>query len=143
GITKKFVPGGESFPQQMVIDDAGNGQGTVIEDPQPLDDDCSSEEQVQFGPDNKNIGDLLNAKGVTWGYFQGGFKPTDRTPAGKAECNAAHNVGEILGGSGKSGPLPFGTRFDYIPHHEPFQYYPSTANPHHLPPTGTDKIGRW
>src|SRR5262249_19131153 len=23
---------------------------------------------------------------------------------------------------------------DYIPHHEPFQYYTSTANPHHLPP---------
>ena len=26
---------------------------------------------------------------------------------------------------------------DYIPHHEPFEYYPSSANPHHLPPTGT------
>ena len=25
---------------------------------------------------NKNIGDLLNAAGVTWGWFQGGFKPT-------------------------------------------------------------------
>ena len=24
----------------------------------------------------KNIGDLLNQKGVTWGWFQGGFKPT-------------------------------------------------------------------
>ena len=24
---------------------------------------------------------------------------------------------------------------DYSPHHEPFQYYASTANPHHLPPT--------
>ena len=26
---------------------------------------------------------------------------------------------------------------DYIPHHEPFQYYASTANPHHLPPRST------
>jgi phospholipase C len=142
GITKKFVPSGGSFPLHMVIDDAGNGQGTVIEDPQPLDDDCSYREQVQFSTNNKNIGDLLNAKGVTWGYFQGGFKPTSRTTDGKAECNATHNIGEILGGSGKAGPLPFGPRTDYIPHHEPFQYYPSTANPHHLPPTGTDKIGR-
>ncbi len=126
----------------MVIDDAGNGQGTVIEDPQPLDDDCSYREQVQFSSNNKNIGDLLNAKGVTWGYFQGGFKPTSRKPDGKAECNATHNIGEILGGSGKDGPLAFGPRTDYIPHHEPFQYYPSTANPHHLPPTATDKIGQ-
>ena len=30
---------------------------------------------------------------------------------------------------------------DYIPHHEPFQYYASTANPMHLPPTSVAKIG--
>jgi phospholipase C len=38
--------------------------------------------------------------------------------------------------------LPFGTKPDYVPHHEPFQYYPSTANPHHLPPSAIEKIGR-
>src|SRR5262249_5174416 len=27
---------------------------------------------------------------------------------------------------------PWGYKDDYIPHHEPFQYYASTANPHHL-----------
>ena len=27
----------------------------------------------------KNIGDLLNAKHVTWGWFQGGFAPTSAT----------------------------------------------------------------
>ena len=26
-----------------------------------------------------NVGDLLNAKEVTWGWFQGGFKPTSTT----------------------------------------------------------------
>ncbi|TME67462.1 MAG: hypothetical protein E6I59_00505 [Chloroflexi bacterium] len=31
---------------------------------------------------------------------------------------------------------------DYIPHHEPFQYYTSTSNPHHLPPTSTAMIGK-
>jgi phospholipase C len=31
---------------------------------------------------------------------------------------------------------------DYIPHHEPFQYYQSTANPHHLPPTSVAMIGK-
>ena len=40
-------------------------------------------------------------------------------------------------GAGLSAPLTTGTgqygyKDDYIPHHEPFQYYASTANPHHL-----------
>jgi phospholipase C len=30
---------------------------------------------------------------------------------------------------------------DYIPHHQPFQYYASTANPHHLPPSSVGMIG--
>jgi phospholipase C len=31
---------------------------------------------------------------------------------------------------------------DYSPHHEPFQYYKSTANPNHLPPSSEAAIGR-
>jgi len=142
GITTKFMPGGKPFPPHMVIDDTGNGQGTLIEDPQPLGDDCSYRDQVQFSSTNKNIGDLLNAKGIAWGYFQGGFKPNARKPDGTAVCGATHNIGAILGGTGAAGALPFGTRTDYIPHHEPFQYYTSTANPHHLPPSAIDKIGQ-
>src|SRR5262249_49892646 len=30
---------------------------------------------------------------------------------------------------------------DYSPHHEPFQYYASTANRHHLPPSSVALIG--
>ena len=30
---------------------------------------------------------------------------------------------------------------DYSPHHEPFQYYKSTANPNHLPPSSEAAIG--
>jgi phospholipase C len=30
---------------------------------------------------------------------------------------------------------------DYIPHHEPFQYFTSTANPHHLAPISVANIG--
>jgi phospholipase C len=142
GVTTKFMPGGQPFPPHMVIADADNGQGTLIDDSQPFGDDCSSRDQVQFSAGNKNIGDLLNAKGVTWGYFQGGFKPTARRPGGTAECGAAHNVGAALAGTGKTGALGFGIKHDYVPHHEPFQYYASTANPHHLPPSAIDKIGR-
>src|SRR5262249_23951228 len=31
---------------------------------------------------------------------------------------------------------------DYLPHHGPFQYYASTRNPHHLPPSSMNMIGR-
>jgi phospholipase C len=141
GVTKKFMPGGRPFPPHYVIDDTGNGQGTLINDSQPFGDDCSTRDQVQFA-DNKNVGDLLNAKGVTWGYFQGGFKPTARRPDGTADCGATHNIGAAVGGTGTTGALGFGVKPDYVPHHEPFQYYPSTANPHHLPPSATDRIGR-
>jgi phospholipase C len=30
----------------------------------------------------------------------------------------------------------------YSAHHNPFEYYPQSANPHHLPPTSTVMIGR-
>ena len=33
------------------------------------------------------------------------------------------------------------SQLDYNPHHEPFQYYASTANPEHLPPTSIAMIG--
>ena len=102
-------------------------QGTVIGDAQPTLDDATSRENVAMG--GRNVGDLLNDAGLTWGWFQGGFKPTSRTADGKAICGATHT-----GSDGK----PKG---DYIPHHEPFQYYASTANPHHLPPTSVAMIG--
>ena len=102
--------------------------GTVIGDPQPRYDDCSTRDVV--GMTGKNVGDLLNAKGVTWGFFEGGFRPTAWNAQGKAVCGASH-----VGSDGK----PKG---DYIPHHQPFQYYTSTANPHHLPPSAVAMIGR-
>ena len=41
---------------------------------------------------------------------------------GKAMCDSEHK--NINGTNVK----------DYSPHHQPFMYYNSTANPHHLPP---------
>jgi phospholipase C len=103
--------------------------GSVIGDPQPAFDDCSTRETVAMS--GRNIGDLLNARGITWGFFQGGFKPTTPfNPAPKALCAASH-----IGANG----TPKG---DYIPHHQPFQYYASTSNPHHLPPSSVAMIGK-
>jgi phospholipase C len=141
GVTTQFMPGGQPFPPGDVVEQTGNGQGTLIDDAQPLGDDCSDRDQVRLSNANKNIGDLLNAKGITWGFFEGGFKPTGTKPDGTVVCGASHDVGVALGGTGKSGALPFGTKADYIPHHEPFQYYASTANPHHQPPSSTAAIG--
>jgi phospholipase C len=101
--------------------------GTVIGDPDPAYDDCS--EGVTVYMHGKNIGDLLNSKNITWGWFQGGFKPTDNGTDGIAKCKSKH-----LNLSGEN-------LTDYIPHHEPFQYYISTSNSHHFSPTSIPMIG--
>jgi phospholipase C len=103
--------------------------GTVFSDIDPTFDDCSTASGNTLSMTGTNIGDLLNEKGITWGWFEGGFAPT-ATTSGKAVCGSAHTN---VGGASVT---------DYIPHHEPFQYYQSTANPHHLPPSSPAMIGR-
>ncbi|MBV9301462.1 MAG: alkaline phosphatase family protein [Acidobacteriaceae bacterium] len=98
----------------------------VTDDPDPYYDDCGSPEQLAIL--GKNIGDLLNAADLTWGWFQGGFAPSS-TSNGKAVCaSKTPNLGGVL-------------QTDYSAHHEPFEYYKQTANIHHLPPSCTSKIG--
>jgi phospholipase C len=103
--------------------------GTVIGDQDPAFDDCSNKSAATLTLSGRNIGDLLNSLGVTWGWFQGGFRPT-AISNGQAVCGAATaNVGGAV-------------ITDYSPHHQPFQYYASTANPHHLPPTSAAAVGQ-
>ncbi|GAC1344294.1 MAG: alkaline phosphatase family protein [Candidatus Dormibacteria bacterium] len=97
---------------------APQGPGTVYGDPQPARDRCTSRDSADLG--GRNVGDLLNARSVTWGWFQGGFR----------DCTATHTG---VGATPKT---------DYIPHHEPFQYYSSTSNPQHLPPSSSLAVGR-
>jgi phospholipase C len=103
--------------------------GSVIGDPRPLLDDCSPATSTKTAMNGINVGDLLNGAGITWGWFQGGFAPS-AVSNGVAVCGTTH---KNIGGA---------TVTDYIPHHEPFQYYQSTANPHHLPPTSVAMIGQ-
>jgi phospholipase C len=145
----------------------GAGGTSLIEDAQPYYDDCSTRDAVSLT--GTNIGDELTAKGLSWGWFQGGFRPTTtfaqatggtqptstftpdefkgkfaQAPAtDQGLCNAVHPVGAALGGIGGTTPAPnnYGNKDDYIAHHEPFQYYASTANPHHLAPTSLGAIG--
>jgi len=116
-------------------DDAGYvSAGSVIGDPRPdpsLDDCTLASPSTYITMSGKTVGDLLNAKNVTWGWFQGGFKPSSRNPDKTAVCAMSHN--NILGASA-------GT--DYIPRHAGFQYYAQTANPHHLPPASAEMVGQ-
>src|SRR6202020_1536347 len=105
----------------------GNGGFTVIGDPDPFGDVCSGSEQVQMA--GKNIGDLLNAAGITWGWFGGGFNLNAVNPDGSTGCNRQ-----------STSPI-VGTQGDYVPHHTPFQYYASTANPTHARPKSVKTIG--
>lgn len=103
--------------------------GTLIANLGPLNDDCGGNPVRSLQMTGKNIGDLLNAKGVTWGYFKQGFAPTSRVD-GTAVCDATYT--DPL--TGKSGPADDAED-------DPFQHYPSTANLHHLPPSSPAMIG--
>ena len=114
-----------------------DGLGTIYGDLDPAYDDCSnsshasSENSFPLGvATGQNIGNLLNARNISWGWFQGGFAPTGTNAAGYAVCGSSH---KNIGGA---------TVQDYVPHHDPFQYYKSTANPKHLPPSSEAAIGR-
>src|ERR1700733_4002418 len=115
-------------------DEIADGQGgfTLNGDSDPLNDACagSTKMQMNFTTSNLNIGNLLNTAGLSWGWFQGGFDLTVTNPNGTTGCNRS-TVSPITGL----------TETDYVPHHEPFQFYPSTANPAHTRPTSVATIG--
>ena len=84
--------------------------GTVIANVEApaANDDCTSGTPVLMT--GKNVGDLINAANVTWGWFYGDWIPTG-IKNGIVSCSSVYNT-----------------------HYDPFNYYASTANPHHLPP---------
>jgi phospholipase C len=109
----------------------GNGGFTQVGDADPWGDVCSST-TTQVQHTGKNIGDLLNAKNISWGWFQGGFDLQTVNPNTSTNCLRS------------STPLVTDlseTTNDYIPHHEPFQYYASTANPTHARPAPGSIVG--
>jgi phospholipase C len=124
-----------------------NGVGSVIGDPRPSPalDNCTltssqTSARTYITMTGPNIGDLLNRHHVTWGWFQGGFRPQ---PAPVPPLsNTPGGTGPVVCGSAHSGVPGTGMSYDYIPHHEPFQYYQQTANPGHLPPSSVSMIGR-
>jgi phospholipase C len=84
---------------------------------------------TEIGHPNQSTADFIPDE------FKGSFtgKVTPTGASNQALCNAVHPVGVAFGATtAQTPPLNFGFKDDYIAHHEPFQYYASTANPHHL-----------
>lgn len=112
--------------------------GTLFGDSEPYYDQCSNPTTplnsngtpggVTVSMSGENIGNLMNAKDVTWGWFQGGFAPSE-IKEGRAICGASH---KNIGGA---------TVTDYVEHHDPFQFYASTANPDHVAPSSISQVG--
>jgi phospholipase C len=81
----------------------------------------------------RNIGDLLNAKDITWGSFMGGFDLTITNANGTTGCRRSSTTTA-------PGPFQFSSA-DYIPHHAWFQYFASTRNVSHARPGSVSAIG--
>jgi phospholipase C len=93
-------------------------QGTLVANTNSDLDHWATKKQ-RFHLTGKNVGDLLRAKGVTWGYFSGGF----------------HDKTSIHPGTDGVPTMDYGIN------REPFQLYASTANPDHVPPASAAEIG--
>jgi phospholipase C len=107
-----------------------DGSLTVIGDPDPIGDVCSSSTNNQVTMGSNNIGTLLTAAGVSWGGFMGGFNLSIVNANGTTGC-ARTTTSSVTGV----------TESDYIPHHSFFAYWPSTANPAHTRPASLSEIG--
>jgi phospholipase C len=140
---------------------------TVTGDPDPALDDCGADAggtatgKGTVEMTGRNIGDLLNQRGITWGWFQGGFAATSaavvnpdgstQTPATCTTSHIQHQYQDQFGNIVLVVPNPpmdanpgadiHTSTQDYVPHHAPFQYYASTRNPHHVKPKSASEIG--
>ena len=94
--------------------------GSVIANVEAGVDDCvNSTNGTPVVMSGTTVGDLLNTANVSWGWFYGDWpESTNNQPLPFASCGSAYNS-----------------------HYDPFQYYQSTSNQHHLPPSSVSAIG--
>lgn len=107
----------------------GQGGFTMINDVDPTYDNCSNPNDIAMMA-GKNIGDLLDAAHVTWGGFMGGFNLATTNNDGSTGCRRTTHS-----------PVVGSDVVDYIPHHNWFAYYASTANPAHARPSSPSAVG--
>jgi phospholipase C len=111
--------------------DGGNGTYTEVNDGDPIGDKCSSTSWGQIRYTGNNIGQMLSKHGVSWGWFEGGFDLTKSNKNKTTGCRRStlSEVTQVVSA-------------DYMPHHEPFQYYVPTANLAHTRPSSVQMIGK-
>jgi phospholipase C len=111
--------------------DGGNGTYTEIADADPIGDKCSSTSFGEIQHTGNNIGQMLSKRGISWGWFEAGFDLSKKNPNGTTGCmrSTTSAVNHV-------------TTADYIAHHEPFQYYPPTANLTHARPSSLKMVGK-
>lgn len=83
------LPANTKIPPSLKFDGVVNG--TLKGDIDPKFDDCSRNSKlynVTIAMQGKNLGDLMNAKGVTWGWFSGGFRLLTKTGNATLDCNS-------------------------------------------------------
>jgi phospholipase C len=113
-----------------VLASDGNGGFTLISDARPNGDVCPAATVSTVSMSGRNIGDLLTAANVTWGWFQGGFDLSITNPNGTSGC--ARSTVSVV--TGIRSP-------DYTSYMQPFQYYASTRNLRHTRPASISAIG--
>ena len=91
---------------------------SIIANVQPFYDDCAAGVTPNIVMTGKNVGDLLNGASVSWAWFYGDFAATSTPGTIPATCTSIYNS-----------------------HYAPFDYYQSTSNPHHIPPSSLAAIG--
>jgi len=129
GQTHGAVPANMKNPNKFDV----TINGTLIGNIDPAYDVCSrnyGKHNATLSMEGRNVGNLLNSKDVTWGWFSAGFR-LDNSLDPILGCDSRQSHASAGGVPNK----------DYYPDVEPFQYYNSTANPNHLPPTSIAMIG--
>jgi phospholipase C len=106
----------------------GQAGFTLINDVDPAADACTKGDEILMA--GRNIGDLLNDADISWGGFMGGFDLDAKNANGTTGCKRSTHS-DVVGSD----------VHDYVPHHNWFAYFPSTANPKHARPTSVDAIG--
>jgi phospholipase C len=123
GVSDQVNAGGD------VVSDGGGGY-TLVSDADPVGDVCSTTTGALVALSGQNVGDLLNAAGISWGFFEGGFDLTVKNANGTTGCSRS-----------TTSTVTMVKKADYIPHHQPFQYYTSTQNLKHTRPTSPSTVG--
>jgi len=95
--------------------------GSIVANVQPYYDDCAAGATPNVVMTGKNVGDLLNTAGVSWAWFYGDFAAVFITTTGGVPTATCRSI--------------------YNSHYAPFDYYQSTSNPHHIPPSSLAAIG--